>query len=427
MANIKNFRKQQWKMLLITMLCYLFFYTGRHNFGWAATGMAEALEVPYATIGWISFCMLIGYSTGQLINGNLADRFSARFMITTGAYLSILTNISISFSSDLYAIMALWALNGYFQSMAWAPGGKLINNWWGKEERGKAFGFYTMAAGLSSVVTYLLSIIVLAQGYEWRMLFRLPVLLLLVSATIFLIIARDKPAEEVDQDEANEQSLARETWLARYRIVLSNKRFLLTSLAFGFESMARYGLIFWVPVHYLGKNWKDSPEHLWVTFLLPVGMAVGALSFGLLSDTLFKRDRLKAIFVGMFASALISLLVFLLPGGNLLMGGILMLLAGFFVYGPQACFWPLSPDMLGSRYMGTGIGFMNMCGYLFAAIGEPLLGYTIDSTGNSKNIFIVIALICLLSAAIMFFIKYILKERNNLSKRKQKGECLSSV
>lgn len=406
MAHTKDFRKQQWKMLLVTMLCYLFFYTGRHNFGWAATGMAQALNIPYATIGWVSFCMLIGYSVGQLINGNLADRFSARLMMTTGAYLSIFTNIAISFANSLYPIMVLWALNGYFQSMAWAPGGKLINNWWGQEERGKAFGFYTMAAGLSSVVTYFLSILLLAQGYEWRMLFRLPVLLLLLSATIFLILARDKPEQAVDQGETVASEQAAETWLTRYRMVLGNKRFLLTSLAFGFESMARYGLIFWVPVHYLGKNWKDSPEHIWVTFLLPVGMAVGALSFGLLSDTFFRRDRLKAIFVGMSASALISLAVYVLPGHNLLMGGVLMLLAGFFVYGPQACFWPLSPDMLGSKYTGTGIGFMNMCGYLFAAIGEPLLGHTIDITGNSQNIFLVIAVICLLSATIMFFIKY---------------------
>lgn len=406
MINTNRFRVQQWKMLLVTMLCYLFFYTGRHNFGWAATGMAQALQIPYSTIGWISFCMLIGYSVGQFINGNLADRFSARFMVTIGAYLSIFTNILISFSDNVYVIMMLWALNGYFQSMAWAPGGKLINNWWGKAERGKAFGFYTMAAGLSSVVTYLLSIILLAQGHEWRMLFRLPVLLLLLSATVFFILARDKPIPLVERAEENDQPLTEETWLTRYKVVLGNKRFLLTSLAFGFESMARYGLIFWVPVHYLGKNWKDSPEHIWVTFLLPVGMAAGALSFGLLSDTLFRRDRLKAIFVGMSASALVALLVFLLPGNNLSVAGILMLLAGFFVYGPQACFWPLSPDMLGSKYTGTGIGFMNMCGYLFAAIGEPLLGHTIDLTGNSQNIFLVIALICLLSAAIMFFIKF---------------------
>ena len=402
----KKFRVQQWKMLLITMFCYLFFYTGRHNFGWAAKGMASDLNIPYATIGWISFAMLIGYSIGQLINGNLADRLSARIMVTTGAYLSIMTNVAISFSSNPTLIMILWALNGYFQSMAWAPGAKLINNWWSEEERGKAFGFYTMAAGLSSVVTYLLSIILLQQGYEWRMLFRLPVLLLLISATAFMIIARDKPEKTSRKVIKEEDELS---WVERYRKVLGNKKFMIATLAFGFESMARYGLIFWVPVHYLGGNWKENPGNLWVTFLLPVGMAAGALTFGMLSDSIFKKDRIKAIAFGMLVSAFIAGLVYISPVHNLVLGGTLMLLAGFFVYGPQACFWPLSPDLLGSNLTGTGIGFMNMTGYMFAAFGEPILGYAIDITGSTNSIFIIISVLCILSSISVWAVRFVNK------------------
>lgn len=401
-----SFRGQQWKMLLVTMFCYLFFYTGRHNFGWAAKGMATSLNVSYSYIGWISFSMLLGYAIGQFINGNLADRLSARVMVTAGAYLSVLTNVAVSYSDSITSIMILWALNGYFQSMAWAPGGKLISNWWNEAELGKAFGFYTMAAGLSSVLTYLLSIVLLQQGMEWRMLFRLPVLFLLVAATIFLIIARDKPSDAGFTDLVKKDSTTEKTnWLSRYRVVLSYPHFLLTSLAFGFESMARYGLIFWVPVHYLGKNWKDNPGNLWVTFLLPVGMAAGALSFGMLSDSLFKKNRIHSIRFGMLMSALMALLVYLLPANNLLLAGFLMLSVGFFVYGPQSCFWPLSPEMLGRNYTGTGIGFMNMFGYVFAALGEPLFGFIIDWVGNTNIIFVFISGICLLSVIMISFAK----------------------
>ncbi len=401
-----SFRGQQWKMLLVTMFCYLFFYTGRHNFGWAAKGMAASLNVSYSYIGWISFAMLLGYAIGQFINGNLADRLSARVMVTAGAYLSVLTNIAVSYSDSITSIMILWALNGYFQSMAWAPGGKLISNWWNEAELGKAFGFYTMAAGLSSVLTYMLSIVLLQQGMEWRMLFRLPVLFLLVAATIFLIVARDKPSDIGFESTAIKYSTSEKiSWLSRYRVVLSQPHFLLTSFAFGFESMARYGLIFWVPVHYLGKNWKDNPGNLWVTFLLPVGMAAGALSFGMLSDSLFKKNRIHSIRFGMLMSAIIALLVYVLPSTNLLLAGFLMLSVGFFVYGPQSCFWPLSPEMLGRDYTGTGIGFMNMFGYVFAALGEPLFGFIIDWVGNTNIIFVFISGICLLSVVMISLAK----------------------
>lgn len=385
-------------MLLLTMSCYLFFYTGRHNFGWAAAGLSAELQVSYGFIGWISFTMLIGYALGQLINGNLADKFSPGTMVLTGAYLSVATNVAISFSSNAYVILFLWGINGYFQSLAWAPGGKIINNWWSSEERGKAFGFYTMSAGLSSVITYVLSIVLLQQGYEWRMLFRLPVLLLLVTATVFFLFIQDKPNTEIEKSE--QQAEKGLTWSERYSKVLGNRDFLMVCIAFGFENMARYGLIFWVPIHYLGANWKQQPQSVWVTFFLPLGMALGALSFGWLSDSFFKGNRIKAIRVGMLTSTFIATAMYFVSKEHFMLSAVLMLGAGFFVYGPQACFWPLSPDLLGSKLTGTGIGVMNMCGYLFAALGEPLIGKVIDTSGSTHPIFLIVAAACLICAVI---------------------------
>ncbi len=389
----------KWTMLLLTMVCYLFFYTGRHNFGWAISGLSKELNVSYGFIGWISFAMLIGYALGQLINGNLSDRLSPKLMVLTGAYLSIATNVAISFANDARLILFLWGINGYFQSLAWAPGGKIINNWWDSTERGKAFGFYTMSAGLSSVVTYVLSIFLLQQGYEWRMLFRLPVLCLLVTATIFFIFIKDRPeGSELNATSGSDTDIS---WRHRYRMVLSNSNFLLICIAFGFESMARYGLIFWVPIHYLGDNWKQQPQSVWVTFFLPLGMALGALCFGWLSDTVLKGNRMVAIRGGMLISCLLTLSMYFVDKNHFGLSATLMLGAGFFVYGPQACFWPLSPDLLGLRHNGTGTGIMNMFGYLFAALGEPLIGRIIDVSGSTHVIFIVVALACLTSTSII--------------------------
>lgn len=404
----KNFRKDQWLMLLVTMFCYLFFYTGRHNFGWAVKDMATDLGISYTTIGWISFSMLIGYAIGQLINGNLADHFGARKMVPLGAFLSISANIAISYASNFYLIAILWALNGYFQSMAWAPGGKLISNWWPAHERGKAFGFYTMAAGSSSALTYLLSIVLLQQNISWRYLFRLPVLLLLVAAIIFFFIARNKPSCKgyTDLTDETHHQQNKPSWRERYKAVLSNRSFVIASLAIGFQNMARYGLIFWVPVHFLGENWKSSPQHLWVTFLMPVGMAIGALTFGNLSDTVFKGNRPLSIAAGMCTSAFIALFIFFTPIHHVLINGVLMFCAGFFVYGVQANFWPMSPELLGEKYTGTGIGIMNMSAYLFAAIGEPLLGKVIDLTQQTRFVFLAIAGVCILSSIIISLVKY---------------------
>ena len=402
-----DFRKMQWRMLLITMFCYLFFYTGRHNFGWAAQGMVADMDISYSMIGWISFSMLIGYAIGQLVNGNFADRFSPRIMIPLGALLSVSTNLAISFSDSPTVILVLWAMNGYFQSMAWAPGSRLITNWWGSAERGKAFGFYTMAAGSSSAVTYLLSIYLLQQHMEWRMLFRVPVAFLLIASVIFFLVARSKPSDVGHHDPDGEPEATpgkKAGWKDRYRVVWSNRAFLVACLAIGFQSMARYGLIFWVPVHYLGGDWKANPSYLWATFLMPVGMALGALSFGFISDTFFNHNKVVSIRFGMAASALVALVIYWLPVHQIAWSGFFMLMAGFFVYGPQANFWPLSPELLGKPNTGTGVGVMNMVAYIFAAVGEPVLGHIIDWSGNTASVFLAVSGICACSAIAVSFV-----------------------
>ncbi|WP_341840710.1 MFS transporter [Chitinophaga caseinilytica] len=181
----------RWRMLLLTMFCYLFFYTGRHNFGWATHQLADTLGISFEKVGWISFAMLAGYAFGQLVNGLLADRLSPRHMILTGGILSVLANICISFSSSFTVILVLWGLNGYFQSMAWAPGSRIIANWWHNGNRGLAYGLYTMSAGLSSVVTYVFSILLVQDN--WRNVFRVPVLFLAVAVVIFFIFVKNAP------------------------------------------------------------------------------------------------------------------------------------------------------------------------------------------------------------------------------------------
>lgn len=391
---------KKYQMLFITMFCYLFFYTGRHNFGWATKAMREDLGISYTFIGWISFAMLIGYSLGQFINGNLADRFNPKYLVPIGAYLSIACNLGISFTHSPYVILVLWFLNGYFQSMAWAPGGKIIANWFKTEEQNKAFGLYTMAAGFSSAVTFAISIYITSLHLDWRMLFRLPVLLLLVSATVFLLFIKASPNPVERKSKGFNFSEIKKS----YKEVLSNKKFRLVCLSFGLESMARYGLIFWVPVHFLGDNWKEDPSLIWVTFLLPLGMAFGAFSFGQLSTRLFKSNY-KAVVFGMLICCGLCFLLYFLHNANLFLLGFLLITCGFFVYGPQANFWALCPQIMGKERTGTAIGTMNMCGYLFAALGEPLLGFIIEKTGYTKFLFLVIAVICSLSALLMFSIK----------------------
>ena len=164
-------------MLLATMFCYLFFYTGRQTAGFAIPGIHEELGISLTMLGWMSATLFWCYAVGQFINGNLGDLLGARGMMSLGAVISCALNWVVSFGQGVTTLFIPWGANGFAQSMAWAPGSRLISNWWGQHERGKAFGFYVFIAGMSSVLAFTTSLIVLdVLQLGWRWIFRLPVL-----------------------------------------------------------------------------------------------------------------------------------------------------------------------------------------------------------------------------------------------------------
>jgi OPA family glycerol-3-phosphate transporter-like MFS transporter len=253
---------------------------------------------------------------------------------------------------------------------------------------------------------------------DWRWIFRLPVLLMLFGGITFYLVAREQPedmgfpsphaddAEQTDSAVADDES----SW-ARYKGVLSNWRIWMGGLAIGFQNAARYGLLVWVPVHFLGGDGADkggssaliAPE--WISVALPVGMALGAATNGWASDRIFKSRRYLAIVLYMALATVTSLYMYTIPSSEVYLGLAILFLCGFFVYGPQSSFWALCPDLVGNKRAGTAIGVMNFFAYLFAGLGEPIIGLFMDIHQNTSIIFLMVAAASAASATVALFIR----------------------
>jgi OPA family glycerol-3-phosphate transporter-like MFS transporter len=376
------FRVRRFSMGAV-MFCYLFYYTGRQTFGFAIPGIQAELGIDKQTLGWVSAAMLWSYACGQMINGNLGDRFGGRRMMFLGSVASFVLNWVTSFAFGFRTLFAAWGMNGLAQSMGWAPGGRLVSNWFGTYERGRAFGLYVLAAGLSSVLSFITSLVVLdVLKLDWRWIFRLPVGLMLLGGIVVWFVARDRPShagfeEYADEDRASKPVTTGETAWQRYGVALRSGRLLLAGLAIGFQNAVRYGLLIWVPVYFLGDHLKSDPLGKWVSVVLPVGMALGALASGWISDCFCESRRSGVIATFMILASVSAMGMYLLPRGHAL-GLPILFCAGFFAYGPQSAFWALAPDLLGRERAGTAVGVMNFFAYAMAGLGEPLIGWVIQ-------------------------------------------------
>ncbi len=402
----------RWRMLIGTMFCYLFYYTGRQTFGFAIPGIQSELGLSKTNLGWVSTAMLWSYALGQAINGNLGDKYGGRRMVTLGAFLSCGLNWLVSFAHGFGLLALGWSANGFAQSMGWAPGSRVLSNWWPHSKRGKAFGLYVFAAGLASAVAYATSNIVLQAGLGWRWIFRLPVLLMLLGGSVYFILVRDRPSELGLSNDLNsnsdwiDQPVSQESSLDRYKAALLNWRFMLASVAIGFQNAARYGLLVWVPVYFLGSSWKANPLASWITIALPVGMALGAVSSGWISDNLFSSNRSRPIVIFLLLAGLSTGALFVVGRSHPATVIPLLFLSGFFVYGPQAPFWALCPDLLGKERAGTGTGVMNTFAYGFAGLNEPLIGYMIQHhQDNVALVFPIVAVACVIGGLLAAMIR----------------------
>jgi OPA family glycerol-3-phosphate transporter-like MFS transporter len=407
------FRRAQWRTLFLVMFCYLFFYTGRQNFGFAARGMQEEMGLSATDLGLFNAVLLLGYGVGQAITGNLGDIYGARRMVTIGAFLSVALNWMVSFAPSFTLALVGWGANGVAQSCAWPAMNRAIANWWPRRERGKAIGLYLLAAGFSSTLTFLLCIVVI-RHLDWRWVFRLPVLLMVVGGTAFGIFVRNSPQDDgfpplPDEPQHQPAAGAREPSLRRYWHVLRNRSFQLACLSIGCESTARYGLINWVPVHFLGQNWRENTGGLWITLALPLGMAAGALTAGLIADRWFPDSRSRVVMYFLLLAAVGALLLALPSGspssGKSAIGWLLLAVTGFLVYGPQATYWALCPELVGRERSGTAAGLMDASAYGFAALGQVGIGRAIDITHSTSAAFVVIAGACVLGAILILPVK----------------------
>jgi OPA family glycerol-3-phosphate transporter-like MFS transporter/OPA family sugar phosphate sensor protein UhpC-like MFS transporter len=215
-----------------------------------------------------------------------------------------------------------------------------------------------------------------------------------------------RPTDDSSDDETN-AGAASEVSLLRYRAVLSNWRLYAAGLSIGFQNAARYALLVWIPVHFLGPNWKSASSVIdptWITVALPIGMALGASTNSWMSDIVFQSQRYKAIITYMILAAVVAIAMGFVPHGSLL-GIFGLFLCGFFVFGPASSFWALCPDIFGRRLSGTATGVLNFISYACAGLGEPLIGRFMDHTGNTSIIFPIVAALCICSALSSLFIR----------------------
>src|SRR5215207_463340 len=186
------FSSGQRLVLWVLWLTYGSFYFCRNNLGIALPGLQAELGYSKSELGTVLMALKIAYGVGQLINGQLAERFSARRLLAFGLLASAALNVLFGWASALYFLTFVWACNGYVQALGWPPTIRVGANWFPALQRGRALGIIGTGYQLCGALTFVVAGWA-ADKFGWRGALYVPAAIVAVSAIHMLIFLKDAP------------------------------------------------------------------------------------------------------------------------------------------------------------------------------------------------------------------------------------------
>jgi len=348
------------------------------------------------------------YAIGNIVSGNLGDRFRPTNILAIGLFGSgiCLFFITIGLIYDFegmdaqlgnFFILFCYFLFGFFQSTGGPVGTAVMGNWFCDEDsikkRGLIFGLWTCHQYMGDVTAALCTAAVLYAGltYWWALVIPAacniiwgfvtvqlvpdPAEMGIITEEVRIRLAKNE-AKRALGEEVNDDGPKPITFINALKIPMVAQY----AFAFGFFKLTNYVLFFWLPF-FLEKNFDPVTANL-IASLYSVGMMPGGIIVGVVSDWFGGR---RAAVIGVFMSFLFVFLgIFSQYSEQLSAMMLLPMLAimGILVGGPNniitsavAADLASHPSVRGSnKSLGTVTGLINGCGAITASIGLLAVG-----------------------------------------------------
>lgn len=401
-----EYKKLRWQVFAGVFIGYAAYYLIRKNFSLAMPYLIQEYGFSKADLGTVGVALSLAYGISKFVMGNVSDRSNPKYFITIGllgsAMVSLIFGLVPGVLSSIPMMIALAALNGWFQGMGYPPGAKTMTNWFSKSERGSWWSWWNVSHNLGGGLIGPLAILGLAIFGTWQSLFYLPALIAILLAFVMFWLMRDTPESQglppVDEwrgEKVIEKVESADTLSAMdiFRKYIINNQFLWAiAIANVFVYFIRYGIIDWAPTYLKEVKHFSVDKQSWAYFLYEYAGIFGMLASGYLSDKVFKGHRAPPMLM-FLVGVLIAIIVYWKnPAGNPLVDNICLVAIGFLIYGPVMMIGLQAADLVPRVATGTATGLTGLFGYLLGSASAGwVMGKLVDLYGWDGGFYALIA------------------------------------
>lgn len=365
--------KKKNAVLLNIWTSYATYYFGKVNLSIVVPALlATYKNLNLYSVGLVSSGFFFAYALGQFLHGQISERHNPFIYISIGLIGSAIMNFILGFYGGFFIMLFLGeVLDGMFQSMGWSSCVRANALMQKAEDRGRSSTILGTSYQVGNSVAWLISAFAVGT-WGWRAGFWVASAFLLVRGILLLLI---RPEVEISAPK-------------RMKIQMKNTLsfpIVLSGISLCLLNMVRYGVITWIPL-YLFKA-----ENLTVSqmgdvglkvFLIPIAGVAGTLVY---NKVKINRDVLTIIFLIFLALSFLAL-----PFTQGLLSIAVLLIGGFFLYGPHVFLVTTFPTrFVDKQVVAASTGFIDGMGYIGTVLIGVIVPFLVTSAkGSWENVFL---------------------------------------
>ena len=324
------------------------------------TAVIQDLGLSRETGGLMASLTLAASAIGGLLFGVLADKLGRTRALNLSILLYSVFTFACGFSQNVWQFAAFRVLLGIGMGGEWASGATLVSETWPEKHRGKALGImqscWAVGYGLAAIV-----VAIVLPRFGWRAVFFVGI----VPALFTLWIRSSVREPEMWTRRAAQPSRAGAfPWKLAFFLAAMNAA----------TMFAWWGLNLWVPSYLSlpstqgGVGLSTETMAMFVV-AMQVGMWLGYVTFGFISDTLGRRPT----YVGYLVIAAVLVWVYGMvrqPLALLVLGPFV----AFFGTGYFSGFGAVASEIFPTSIRATALGVTYNSGRLLSAVAPFVVG-----------------------------------------------------
>lgn len=390
--------KRDAELFLLCFIAYSSTYICRLNFSSVIPQLTRLNVMSADKIASVSSAFFICYGLGQLFSGIIGDKINTRYMIFVGVLFSSISNILIFFFNSYFIILALWALNGIFQSFVWSPILKLASVEYDSSDCDR-FGIQmSVTVPLGTLLSYGVSLVTML-AFPWKYVF-LSCGIVLFAASLLWIFGTSKMnlKKTTDTDLSEKKDLD----IKKSLKLLASTGTLLLLVPIVVQGTLKDSVTQWVPEFFSSSFNSNTSFSLMLTMLLPVVNVTGAFFAKRLNDKLKSEAKTSAVFF--FAAFVFLLFLELYARNNIVLSLICMVVITNCMFGVNVMLITIVPLKFARHgNVGTVAGLLNAAAYVGCGITNQIAGEILNASGWKMLIAFWIALSVI---AVLFCLLY---------------------